>query len=135
MSYRVKHLFGARSNYSKVYRLKKNPHRKGIIARVRTMTPKKPNSAIRQVAKVRLTNMFKVTARIPGKGLVPGKYSRVLVRGGRANDLPGVNYCLIRGVYDVVGMIYKKRRRSVYGVRRPEGHSSYIRRCFRPLNL
>jgi small subunit ribosomal protein S12 len=95
------------------------------------MSPKKPNSASRQTAKVKLTNELNVTARVPGKGYVCSKYNRVLVNGGRANDLPGVGYTLVRGVYDFSSVIFKKKRRSVYGVARPDGHTKFIRRCFR----
>jgi small subunit ribosomal protein S12 len=88
--------------------LKSCPQVKGIVTRVATMSPKKPNSAIRHVAKIDLTNGLRLTARLPGKGYLCGKYSRVLVEGGRANDLPGVGYTVIRGVYDfspVVGKV------------------------------
>lgn len=102
--------------------------------RIAIMTPKKPNSAIRNVAKV---NMYKtkrrLTGRIPGMGYIPNKYNRVLVEGGRANDLPGVRYTLIRGVYDFSGLYSKKKRRSVYGVRRPEGYTSFVRRRYRSI--
>ncbi len=95
------------------------------------MSPKKPNSASRQIAKVKLTNGLRVTTRVPGKGYVCSKYNRVLVNGGRANDLPGVGYTIIRGVYDFSPVIFKKKRRSVYGVSRPENFTKHIRRCFR----
>ena len=95
------------------------------------MSPKKPNSASRQIAKVKLTNGLNVTARVPGKGYVCSKYNRVLVNGGRANDLPGVGYTLVRGVYDFSPVIFKKKRRSVYGTSRPEGYTKHLRRCFR----
>jgi len=96
--------------------------------------PKKPNSAVRHIAKVTLTNGLRVTARLPGIGYLCAKYNRVLVEGGRANDLPGVGYTLIRGVYDFSPVIYKKRRRSVYGVSRPDGLSKYVRKCIRRKN-
>ena len=111
--------------------LKKNPQVKGIITRVVTMSPKKPNSAIRHVAKVNLNNKLRVTARIPGIGYICSKYNRVLVNGGRANDLPGVGYTLVRGVYDFSPVIAKKKRRSVYGTSRPEGYTKFIRRSLR----
>ena len=111
--------------------LKRCPQVKGIVTRVVTMSPKKPNSAIRHVAKVDLTNGLRVTARLPGKGYLCAKYNRVLVRGGRANDLPGVGYSAIRGAYDFSPVVGKKKRRSVYGVSRPSGFSKHIRRSLR----
>ena len=114
--------------------LQKRHQVKGIVNRVTTMSPKKPNSAVRHIAKVTLTNGLRVTARLPGIGYLCAKYNRVLVEGGRANDLPGVGYTLIRGVYDFSPVIYKKRRRSVYGVSRPDGLSKYVRKCIRRKN-
>ena len=111
--------------------LKKCPQSKGIITMVTTMSPKKPNSAIRHVAKVDLTSGLRLTARLPGKGYLCVKYNRVLVEGGRANDLPGVGYTVIRGVYDFSPVVGKKTRRSVYGVSRPSGFSKHIRRSLR----
>jgi small subunit ribosomal protein S12 len=111
--------------------LKNNPQVKGIVTRVVTMSPKKPNSAIRHVAKIDLTSGLRLTARLPGKGYLCGKYSRVLVEGGRANDLPGVGYTVIRGVYDFSPVVGKVKRRSVYGVSRPSGYSKHIRRSVR----
>ena len=128
--------------YKKNYRKKKQPfcrvpildkrsQIKGIVSKITTTTPKKPNSAIRHIAKVKLTNYKKLTARIPGIGYLCSKYNRVLVHGGRANDLPGVGYSLIRGVYDFSPLIFKKKRRSVYGVSRPENYTKHVRRIFR----
>jgi small subunit ribosomal protein S12 len=111
--------------------LKRCPQVKGIVTKVVTMSPKKPNSAIRHVAKVDLTSGLRLTARLPGKGYLCGKYSRVLIEGGRANDLPGVGYTVIRGVYDFSAVVGKIKRRSVYGVSRPSGHSKHIRRSVR----
>ena len=111
--------------------LKRCPQVKGIVTRVVTMSPKKPNSAIRHVAKVDLTNGLRVTARLPGKGYLCAKYNRVLIRGGRANDLPGVGYSAVRGAYDFSPVVGKKKRRSVYGVSRPSGFSKHIRRSLR----
>lgn len=111
--------------------LKKSPQAKGIIRKVTTMSPKKPNSAIRHIMKVGLMNGLNLTARIPGKGYLCVKYNRVLVEGGRANDLPGVGYTGIRGVYDFSPVVGKKKRRSVYGVSRPNGFTSFIRRSLR----
>ena len=95
------------------------------------MSPKKPNSAVRHIAKVTLTSGRRLTARIPGIGYICSKYNRVLVHGGRANDLPGVGYTLVRGVYDFSPVISKKKRRSVYGTSRPEGYTTYVRKSLR----
>jgi small subunit ribosomal protein S12 len=111
--------------------LKRCPQAKGIVTKVTTKTPKKPNSAIRHVAKVKLNNGLRLTARIPGSGYLCVRYNRILIRGGRANDLPGVSYTAIRGVYDFSPFVGKKRRRSIYGVSRPAGYTKYIRRKFR----
>jgi small subunit ribosomal protein S12 len=118
-------------NFSRTPALKQQPQLKGIVNKVTTMSPKKPNSAVRHVAKVTLTNNLRVTARIPGIGYLCSKYNRVLVTGGRANDLPGVGYSLVRGVYDFSPVIYKRKRRSVYGTSRPDGHTKYVRKCLR----
>lgn len=111
--------------------LQSRPQVKGIVTRVTTMSPKKPNSAIRHVAKVALTNSLRVTARIPGIGFICTKYNRVLVTGGRANDLPGVGYTLVRGVYDFSPVALKKKRRSVYGTPRPDGFTKYVKKSLR----
>lgn len=111
--------------------LKKCPQVKGIVTKITTMSPKKPNSAIRHVAKVNLNNNLRLTARLPGKGYLCTKYNRVLIEGGRANDLPGVGYTAIRGVYDFSPVVGKVKRRSVYGVSRPSGFSKHIRRSLR----
>jgi small subunit ribosomal protein S12 len=111
--------------------LQKRPQIKGIVTKVTTMSPKKPNSATRHVAKVALTNKLRVTTRLLGIGYLCAKYNRVLVEGGRANDLPGVGYTLIRGVYDFAPVISKKKRRSIYGVARPDGLTKYVRKCMR----
>jgi small subunit ribosomal protein S12 len=118
-------------NFTRTPALKKRPQIKGIVSKVTTMSPKKPNSASRHVAKVKLTNEINVTARVPGIGYVCSKYNRVLVAGGRANDLPGVGYSLVRGVYDFSAVIFKRKRRSIYGTSRPEGYTKHVRRCFR----
>lgn len=117
--------------FSRTPILMKSPQAKGIVTRVVTMTPKKPNSAIRHVAKVDLNNGLRLTARLPGKGYLCSKYNRVLIEGGRANDLPGVGYTAIRGVYDFSPVVGKRKRRSVYGVSRPSGFTKHVRRCFR----
>lgn len=119
------------NNFTRTPALKKRPQVKGIVSKVTTMSPKKPNSASRHIAKVKLTNDYAVTARVPGIGYVCSKYNRVLVSGGRANDLPGVGYSLVRGVYDFSPVIFKRKRRSVYGTSRPDGFTKHVRRCFR----
>jgi small subunit ribosomal protein S12 len=124
-------IYYQRRHESRTPALKKRPQVKGIVTRVTTMSPKKPNSALRHIAKVKLTNRLRVTARIPGIGYICSKYNRVLVNGGRANDLPGVGYTIIRGVYDFSPVIYKKKRRSVYGTSRPEGHTKFVRKSLR----
>jgi small subunit ribosomal protein S12 len=112
-------------------RLQACPFGRGLVVRVTIMNPKKPNSAMRHVAKVRLYNKPRVTARIPGSGFGVVKFNRVLVRGGRANDLPGVGYSLVRGVYDFSPHFGKKKSRSFYGVPRPEGAPKHVRRKVR----
>lgn len=119
------------STFSRTPALQSRPQVKGIISKVVTMSPKKPNSAVRHVAKVKLTNELNVTARVPGIDYLCSKYNRVLVNGGRANDLPGVGYTLIRGAFDFSPVIFKKKRRSVYGTSRPDNYTKHVRRCFR----
>lgn len=120
-------------NFTRTPALCKRPQVKGIVTKVTTMSPKKPNSASRHIAKVKLTNEIHITGRVPGSGYVCSKYNRVLVNGGRANDLPGVGYTLVRGVYDFSPMIFKRKRRSVYGTDRPDGYTKHVRRCFRSI--
>jgi small subunit ribosomal protein S12 len=93
-----------------------NPQKKGVVVRVRILTPRKPNSAKRPVIKVLLVNKFRLTAHIPGIGHNLKKHSTVLVRGGGARDLPGVNYTSIRNVYDLAPVQNRRNRRSVYGI-------------------
>lgn len=100
--------------------LKGNPQKRGVCTRVYTTTPKKPNSALRKVARVRLTNGYEVTAYIPGEGHNLQEHSIVLVRGGRVRDLPGVRYKIIRGVLDCLGVADRKQARSRYGAKRPK---------------
>ena len=100
--------------------LKGSPQRRGVCTRVYTTTPKKPNSALRKVARVRLTNGMEVTSYIPGEGHNLQEHSVVLVRGGRVKDLPGVRYHIIRGVLDTQGVKNRKQRRSKYGAKRPK---------------
>ena len=95
------------------------PQRRGVCTRVYTSTPKKPNSALRKVARVRLTNGIEVTAYIPGEGHNLQEHSIVLIRGGRVKDLPGVRYHIIRGTLDTAGVADRKKSRSKYGVKRP----------------
>ena len=96
------------------------PQRRGVCTRVYTTTPKKPNSALRKVAKVRLTNSIEVIAYIPGEGHNLQEHSVVAIRGGRVKDLPGVRYHVIRGVLDTQGVKNRKQRRSKYGAKRPK---------------
>lgn len=104
---------------SKAPALKANPFRRGVCIQVMTRTPKKPNSAIRKVAKVRLTNGIEVLAYIPDEGHSLQEHSIVLVRGGRVPDLPGVRYHIVRGALDASGVEKRRRSRSKYGVKRP----------------
>ncbi len=100
--------------------LKGCPQKRGVCLQVRTMTPKKPNSALRKIARVRLTNGIEVTAYIPGEGHNLQEHSIVLVRGGRVKDLPGVRYHIIRGTLDTQGVANRKKSRSKYGAKRPK---------------
>ena len=100
--------------------LQENPQRRGVCTRVYTTTPKKPNSALRKVAKVRLTNGFEIIAYIPGEGHNLQEHSIVLVRGGGAKDLPGVKYHIVRGALDSAGVNGRKKSRSKYGAKRPK---------------
>ncbi|RKZ22669.1 30S ribosomal protein S12 [bacterium] len=105
---------------SKTPALQGNPQKRGVCVRVYTTTPKKPNSALRKVARVRLTNGIEVTAYIPGEGHNLQEHSIVLVRGGRVKDLPGVRYHIIRGAYDCAGVEGRRKSRSLYGTKRPK---------------
>lgn len=96
------------------------PQRRGVCTRVYTTTPKKPNSALRKVARVRLTNQFEVTAYIPGEGHNLQEHSIVMIRGGRVKDLPGVRYHIVRGAADTQGVKDRKQGRSKYGAKRPK---------------
>jgi small subunit ribosomal protein S12 len=100
--------------------LRGNPQKRGVCTRVYTTTPKKPNSALRKVARVRLTNGFEVTAYIPGEGHNLQEHSIVLIRGGRVKDLPGVRYHIIRGTLDAAGVNERKKSRSKYGAKAPK---------------
>jgi small subunit ribosomal protein S12 len=105
---------------SKSPALKNCPQRRGVCLQVRTMTPKKPNSALRKIARVRLTTGIEVTAYIPGEGHNLQEHSIVLVRGGRVKDLPGVRYHIVRGTLDAAGVNARRRGRSKYGAKRPK---------------
>jgi small subunit ribosomal protein S12 len=98
-----------------------SPQKRGVCTNVRTQTPKKPNSALRKVARVRLTNGIEVTAYIPGEGHTLQEHSVVLIRGGRVKDLPGVRYHIIRGALDALGVSGRRQQRSKYGTRKTEG--------------
>ncbi len=100
--------------------LKSCPQKRGVCIRVYTTTPKKPNSALRKVARVRLTNGMEVTSYIPGVGHNLQEHSIVLIRGGRVKDLPGVRYHIVRGTLDTVGVANRKQGRSKYGAKRPK---------------
>ncbi|HIA84885.1 MAG TPA: 30S ribosomal protein S12 [Candidatus Marinimicrobia bacterium] len=100
--------------------LKGNPQKRGVCTRVYTTTPKKPNSALRKVARVRLTNGVEVTAYIPGEGHNLQEHSIVLIEGGRVKDLPGVRYHIVRGILDTAGVSDRKTSRSRYGAKRPK---------------
>tara|TARA_B100000886_G_C20156238_1_gene380152 strand:- start:135 stop:545 length:411 start_codon:yes stop_codon:yes gene_type:complete len=105
---------------NKVPALEHSPQKRGVCTRVYTTTPKKPNSALRKVARVKLTNGFEVTSYIPGEGHNLQEHSVVLIRGGRVKDLPGVRYHVLRGVLDTEGVKNRKQRRSKYGAKRPK---------------
>ena len=100
--------------------LQESPQKRGVCTRVYTATPKKPNSALRKVARVRLTNAIEVTAYIPGIGHNLQEHSVVLIRGGRVKDLPGVRYHIIRGALDTAGVNDRKQGRSLYGAKKPK---------------
>jgi small subunit ribosomal protein S12 len=101
-------------------RAKGSPQKRGVCTQVRTMTPKKPNSALRKIARVRLTNGIEVTAYIPGEGHQLQEHSVVMVRGGRVKDLPGVRYHIVRGSLDTTGVEKRSQGRSKYGTKRPK---------------
>ena len=105
---------------SKSPALQQSPQRRGVCTRVMTFTPKKPNSALRKVARVRLSNGIEVTAYIPGVGHNLQEHSAVLIRGGRVKDLPGVRYHIVRGTLDSLGVADRKKSRSKYGAKKPK---------------
>jgi small subunit ribosomal protein S12 len=110
----------AEMSKSKSPALQLSPQRRGVCIQVKTTTPKKPNSALRKIARVRLTNGIEVTAYIPGIGHNLQEHSVVLIRGGRVKDLPGIRYHIIRGTLDAAGVADRKRGRSKYGAKRPK---------------
>ena len=110
----------APSSKTKSPALQRCPQKRGVCVRVFTQTPKKPNSALRKVARVRLTNGIEVTSYIPGEGHNLQEHSLVLIRGGRVKDLPGVRYHVVRGTLDTVGVEERKQGRSKYGAKRPK---------------
>ena len=110
----------AQTSRTKTPALKGSPQRRGVCTRVYTNTPKKPNSALRKVARVRLTNQMEVTTYIPGEGHNLQEHSVVMIRGGRVKDLPGVRYHIIRGTLDTTGVQNRKQSRSKYGAKRPK---------------
>lgn len=137
MSFRFRNCFKVKPFVkTRIYnRLSLAPQRKGLVLRVVIITPKKPNSALRHVAKITIyKNLKRVFGRIPGIGYLPVKFNRVLVRGGRANDLPSVRLTLVRNVFDFSPLSMRRRRRSVYGVSRPSTLTKHIRRRYRHLH-
>lgn len=111
-------------NKDQMVKTKGSPQKRGVCTRVSTVTPKKPNSALRKVARVRLTNRMEVTAYIPGEGHNLQEHSVVLIRGGRVKDLPGVRYHIVRGTLDTAGVQDRKQGRSKYGAKRPKAAAS-----------
>jgi small subunit ribosomal protein S12 len=109
-----------RRKRNKVPALQGSPQKRGVCTRVYTTTPKKPNSALRKVAKVRLVNGFEIVSYIPGEGHNLQEHSVVMIRGGRVKDLPGVRYHILRGVLDTQGIAKRRQRRSLYGAKRPK---------------
>lgn len=126
-------IFYKKKEFSRTPALNSRPQVKGVVTKVTTTSPKKPNSAVRHIAKVKLTSDTNLTARVVGAGYVCAKYNRVLVHGGRANDLPGIGYSLVRGVYDFSPMLFKKKRRSVYGTSRPDNYTKHVKRSLRAI--
>ena len=117
----IRHGRTRRRKKGKAPALKACPQRRGVCVQVRTMTPKKPNSALRKIARVRLTTAIEVTAYIPGEGHNLQEHSIVLVRGGRVKDLPGVRYHIVRGTLDASGVNARRKSRSKYGAKAPQG--------------
>src|SRR5450432_3645199 len=116
----IRHARRSKMERNKVPALRGSPQKRGVCTRVYTTTPKKPNSALRKVARVRLTNGYEVTSYIPGEGHNLQEHSVVLIRGGRVKDLPGVRYHIIRGTLDTQGVKDRKQSRSKYGAKSPK---------------
>jgi small subunit ribosomal protein S12 len=129
----IRRIFIKKKAHNRTPALIQCPQVKGTVRRCRIVTPRKPNSARRQVAKVMLVNKKRVTAFIPGIGHTLKSHSQVLVKGGGSRDLPGVRYSCVRGAIDLIGVPGKRRRRSVYGVKRPLVGKRKLRRKFRSL--
>lgn len=127
----IEKLFFKKKAHSRTPALENNPQKKGTVKRARIVTPRKPNSARRPVAKVILSSEIRLTAHIPGVGHNIRSHSSVLIRGGGSRDLPGVRYSCIRGVYDFAPINDKKRRRSLYGAKKPIIGVKKLRRKFR----
>ena len=122
--------------YSRTPRLLQEPVLCGLVKRVATKTPKKPNSGIRKIARIWIKHhraRTRLTARISGNYNFPSKFNHVLVRGGRANDLPGIGYTIVRGALDSLGLTLKKRKRSKYGAKRAATKKTRLRRAYRKL--
>lgn len=119
----LRHARKSKKTKSKSPALQSSPQKSGVCTKVFTMTPKKPNSAMRKVAKVKVCNGFEVTAYIPGEGHNLQEHSVVLMRGGRVKDLPGVQYHIIRGALDTAGVKDRKQARSLYGAKKPKADS------------
>ena len=131
MSLNISYFKKKKINKKKSNILESNPQKKGMVLKTRIVTPKKPNSARRPVAKISLVNKKQTIAHIPGVGHNLRKHSNTLIRGGGARDLPGVSYTCIRSVYDLSGVLNKQRRRSIYGVSIPENKKKKLRKKFR----
>jgi small subunit ribosomal protein S12 len=131
MSLNISYFKKKKINKKKSNILESNPQKKGMVLKTRIITPKKPNSARRPVAKISLVNKKQTIAHIPGVGHNLRKHSNTLIRGGGARDLPGVSYTCIRSVYDLSGVLNKQRRRSIYGVSIPENKKKKLRKKFR----
>lgn len=116
--------FSFNSLKRRVIRTKGSPQKRGVCIQVKTMTPKKPNSALRKIARVRLSNQMEVTAYIPGEGHNLQEHSVVMIRGGRVKDLPGVRYHIIRGALDAAGVADRRQGRSRYGAKQAKGSGS-----------
>ena len=119
----IRHRRNIKVKRSKSPALTKCPQRRGVCLQVKTMTPKKPNSALRKISRVRLSNKIEVTSYIPGEGHNLQEHSIVLVRGGRVKDLPGVRYHIVRGTLDTSGVANRKKSRSKYGAKRAKAKS------------